>query len=130
VPATGSVAVLASLVRAGFGPGHLCSDGMVTATAGVAFPCLMALIAADALWLQSCLCAHGVRHTLAGLPLSSPTSSILRGLNFLPYRNNSLPSDAMVASAAALLPDAVRATTNATAIMIAGRIADWREEGT
>jgi hypothetical protein len=130
VPATGSVGVLASLVRAGFGPGHLCSDGMMTAAAGVAFPCLMALIAADGLWLQSCSCAHGVRYTLAGLPFSSLTSSILRDRNFLPYRNNSLPTNAMVASDAAILPDVVRATTNATTIMIAGRIAGWREEAT
>ena len=103
---------------------------MVTATAGVAFPCLMALIAADARWLQSCSCAHGVRHTLAGLPLSSLTSSILRDRNFLPYRNNSLPTDAMAASDAAILPDVVRATTNATTIIIAGRTAGWREEAT
>jgi hypothetical protein len=103
---------------------------MVAATAGVPFPCLMVLIAADALWLQWWSCAHDVLHIFAGLPFSSLTSSILRGRNFLLYRNKSLPSDAMVASAAALLPDVVRATTNATTIMIAGRVAGWREEGT
>lgn len=103
---------------------------MVTVTAGVVFRWLMALIAADALWLQSCSCAHGVRHTLAGLPFRSLTSSILRERAFLLYRNETLPSDATVASAAAVLPDVVRATTNATTSMIAGRVADWRKEGT
>ena len=129
MPATRSAGVLANLVRAGFWRGHPCRDGMVTATAGVAFPCLMAPLAAGALWLQSCSCGHGVRHTLAGLPLGSLTSSILRGRNLLLYRNKFLPSNAMVASAAALLPDVVRATTSATTVMIAGRVAGWREEG-
>jgi hypothetical protein len=103
---------------------------MVKATAGVAFPCLMALIAADAPGLQSCSCAHGVRHTIAELPLSSLTSSIIRDRSFLPYRNKPFPSDAMVASDAAVLTDVIRATTNATAIMIARRVPDWRKERT
>jgi hypothetical protein len=130
VPATRLVGVLANLVKASFGRGHLCCDGVVKATAGVAFPCLMALIATDALGLQSCSCPHGVRHTIAVLPLSSLTSSTIRDRNFLPYRNRPLPSDAMVASDAAVLTDVIRATTNATAIMIAGRVPDWRKERT
>jgi hypothetical protein len=130
VPATRLVGVLANLVKAGFGRGHLCCDGMVKATAGIAFPCLIALIAADALWLQSCSCAHGGRHPIAEFPLSSLTSSIIRDRNFLPYRNKPLPSDAMVASDAAALTDVIRATTNATTIMIARRVPDWRKERT